>query len=44
MIPLKSKKQINIVLVLDFDVCGFFGLGEFFDLHSMDWYLASGSY
>jgi hypothetical protein len=28
-------KQINIVLVLDTDICGFFGLGDFFDLQSM---------
>jgi hypothetical protein len=31
-------------LILDFDICGFFGLGEPFDPHSMDWRLASGSY
>jgi hypothetical protein len=31
-------------LILDFDVRGFFGLGEFFALSSMDWRLASGSY
>jgi hypothetical protein len=31
------EKQINIVLILDFDILG---LGEFFDLHSMDWRLA----
>jgi hypothetical protein len=24
------------VLILNFDICGFFGLGEFFDLHSVD--------
>jgi hypothetical protein len=27
MIPLMSKKLINIVLILDFDIRGFFGLG-----------------
>jgi hypothetical protein len=27
MILLLSKKQINIVLMLDFDIHGFFGLG-----------------
>jgi hypothetical protein len=36
MTPLMSKKQINIVLILDFDIHGYFGLGEFLDLHSMD--------
>jgi hypothetical protein len=40
MIPLMLKKQINIVLNLDFDIRGFFGLREFFDLQSMDWCLA----
>jgi hypothetical protein len=35
------EKVINIVLILDFDIRGFFGLGEFFNLHSMDWRLAS---
>jgi hypothetical protein len=44
MILLMSRKQINVVWILDFDIFGFFGLGEFFDLHSMDWRLASGSY
>jgi hypothetical protein len=44
MIPLMSKKQINIVLILDFDTHGFSGVGKFFDLHSMDWCLAFGSY
>jgi hypothetical protein len=44
MMSLMLKKQIKIVLILDFDICGFFDLGEFFDLHSMDWCLASGSY
>jgi hypothetical protein len=29
---------------MDFDIHGFLGMGEFFDVHSMDWYLASGSY
>jgi hypothetical protein len=29
---------------LDFDMRGFFDLGEFFDLPSMDRHLASGSY
>jgi hypothetical protein len=27
MIPLMLKKQINIVLIMDFDIRGFFGLG-----------------
>jgi hypothetical protein len=35
MIPLMSKKQISIFLILGFYNCGFFGLREFFDLHSM---------
>jgi hypothetical protein len=34
--PLMLKKQINAALILDFDICRFFGLGEFFDLQSMD--------
>jgi hypothetical protein len=38
------EKQVNIALILDFDVCGFFTLGEFFDLHSMNWRMASGSH
>jgi hypothetical protein len=29
------KKQINIVLILDFDIHAFFGPRKFFDLHSM---------
>jgi hypothetical protein len=41
MIPVMSKKQVSIVLILDFDIRGFFGVGEFIDLHSMDWCLAS---
>jgi hypothetical protein len=39
-----SKKQNNIVLILDFVNRGFFGLGDFFDLHYKDWRLASGYY
>jgi hypothetical protein len=31
-------------LDLGFDIYGFFGLGEFLDLRSMDWRLALGSY
>jgi hypothetical protein len=27
---------------LDFDICGFFGQGEFFNLHSTDWHLVLG--
>jgi hypothetical protein len=38
-----SRKQITIVLILDFDIRGF-GAGEFCNLHSMDWHLAAGSY
>jgi hypothetical protein len=30
------SKKINIVLILDFDIRGFFGLWEYFSLHSMD--------
>jgi hypothetical protein len=41
MIPLTLKKHINIVLILDFDIRGFFGLGEFSDPHSTDWRSAS---
>jgi hypothetical protein len=44
MIPLMSKKQINIVLILDFDIHSIFDLGEFFKLNSMDWQLTSESY
>jgi hypothetical protein len=36
MLFLMSGKQINIVLALDLDIRGFFGLEEFFDLHSMN--------
>jgi hypothetical protein len=35
-----SAKQINIILTLEFDIRGSFGLGEFFDLHSMNLRLA----
>jgi hypothetical protein len=38
------KKQIDIILFLDFDIHGLFDLWEVFDLHSMDCGLASGSY
>jgi hypothetical protein len=34
--------QLNIVLVLYFDIHGFFGMTEFFHLYFMDWRLASG--
>jgi hypothetical protein len=44
MIPLILKKQINILSILDFEIRGFFGLGEFCNLHSIDWRLALGSY
>jgi hypothetical protein len=44
MLPLMSRKQINIVLILEFDNGSFFGLERFFDLHPMDWSLASESY
>jgi hypothetical protein len=37
IILLVSKKQINVVFILDFDIFGFFGVGEFFDLDCMDW-------
>jgi hypothetical protein len=43
MITLMSKK-VDHHLIMDFDIHGFLGMGEFFDVHSMDWYLASGSY
>jgi hypothetical protein len=29
---------------LSLGIHGFFGVGEFFDLHSMNWHLALGSY
>jgi hypothetical protein len=32
MIPVMSKKQINIILILDFDIRGFFGLGIHYKL------------
>jgi hypothetical protein len=44
IIPLMSKKQINIFLILDFVIRGVFGWGEFFSLRSMDWHLALGSH
>jgi hypothetical protein len=31
-----SKKQLNITLILDFDIRGFFGLRKLFDFLSMD--------
>jgi hypothetical protein len=42
MTPMMSKKQINIILILDFDIRGFFGLGihhELF-LRSLTFHLA----
>lgn len=38
-----SKTQTNIILISEFYICGFFGLGEFFYLHFIDCCLASGS-
>jgi hypothetical protein len=30
------SKKINIVLILNFDIRGFFGLGQYFSIHSVD--------
>jgi hypothetical protein len=36
-----SKKLVNIVLIIEFDIRDFSGLGEFFDVDSVDWRLAT---
>jgi hypothetical protein len=43
MVPLISKKQFNIILILDFDIREYFGLGihhELFFLTSLTFHLA----
>jgi hypothetical protein len=36
MMTLMSRKQTNIISIMDFDIRGFFGLREIFHLLSMD--------